>query len=57
MPEMTRICLWKEEMEGPEKKLTTWKSYIIIIIWKTLNRLRTETGRSTDNVKKWGLKV
>lgn len=24
--------------------------------WKTLNRLRTETGRTAGNLKKWGMK-
>lgn len=24
--------------------------------WKALNRLRTEAGRTTSNMKKWGVK-
>jgi len=62
-PEATRIDLWKEAMKehnsllwkDPKESLPTG-SHLPWSVWKTLNRLRTETGRTASNMKKWGLK-
>jgi len=62
-PEVTRIDLWKEAMKehnsllwnDPKESLPTG-SHLPWSVWKTLNRLRTETGRTASNMKKWGLK-
>jgi hypothetical protein len=61
--EATRIYLRKERMK--EHNSLLWKdlkeslptgSHLPWSLWKTLNRLRTETGRTASNMKKWGLK-
>ncbi|CAI6377597.1 unnamed protein product [Macrosiphum euphorbiae] len=62
-PEATRIYLWKEAMKehnsllwkDPKESLPTG-SHLPWSVWKTLNRLRTETRRTASNMKKWGLK-
>lgn len=62
-PEATRIDLWKEAMKehnsllwkDPKESLPTG-SHLPWSVWKTLNRLRTETGRTASNMEKWGLK-
>jgi len=42
-------------MEGFERKpTTTWESSTMVDTED--NRLRTETGRTADNLKKWGIK-
>ncbi|VVC42658.1 Hypothetical protein CINCED_3A021662 [Cinara cedri] len=43
--------LWKD----PKERLPPG-SHLPWSIWKTLNRLRTETGRTASNMKKWGIK-
>jgi len=57
--EVTRINLWKEEMKGYNSQL--WKDgkenlppgcHLSWSTSKTLNRLRTETGRTAGNLKK-----
>lgn len=62
-PEATRIHLWMEGMKGhnsqlwedPKKSLPA-KSHLPLSVWKTLNRLRTETVRTASKTKKWGNK-
>jgi len=62
-PQVTRLDLWKEGMKEHNSQL--WKdpkeslppgSHLSRSIWKTLNRLRTETGRTASNMEKWGIK-
>jgi hypothetical protein len=62
-PEATRIDLWKEGIKehnsllwkDPKENLPTG-SHLPWSLWETLNRLRTETGRTASNMKTWGLK-
>src|SRR4029434_10317165 len=48
--EETRIQLWMEKLENELKTYqeASWAQ------WKTLNRLRTRTGRSKDALVRWG---
>lgn len=63
-PEVTRIDLWKEKMKeynsqlwmDPNERLPSG-SHLPWLTWKTLNRLRTKTGKLTEIfMKKWGIK-
>jgi len=42
--------LWK----NPKERLSPG-SHLPWSIWKTLNRIRTETGRIAGNMEKWGI--
>jgi hypothetical protein len=44
--------LWKD----PKESLPTG-SHLPWSVWKTLNRLRTETGRTASNMEKWEMRM